>query len=250
MVAPKWLRTKCQPIAISDVMEILVKTLGNPETYNRGFDIAGDEILTYKQMLLQFAEARGLKRKIWTIPVMTPKLSSYWLYFITSTSYKLAMALVDSMKTEVIAKDDEIKKMLNLQPLSYKTSIQRAFSKIEQNEIVSSWKDSAVSGRMNFKISDYINVPEFGCFKDVRTRQVKDASACIEKIRKIGGKTGWYYANWLWSLRGFIDKLFGGVGLNRGRTSVNQIYAGDSIDFWRVLFADKEKMRLILFAEK
>jgi len=249
MIAPKWLNTKCQPIGISDVTKILVGVLGNVKTYNNNYDIAGDEILTYKAMLLEFAQLRGLKTIIWTVPVMSPKISSYWLYFITSTSYKLATSLVDSMKIEVIANDYEINKLLQIKPLSYKECIKRAFDKIEQNEVVSSWKDSTVSGRLEYKISDYIKVPEFGCFKDVRRKEVTDMEECIAKIWKIGGDTGWYYANWLWELRGFLDKVFGGVGLNRGRTNLKHIHAGDTLDFWRVLYANKDEKRLILFAE-
>jgi hypothetical protein len=180
---------------------------------------------------------------------MTPKISSYWLYFITSTSYKLATSLVDSMKVEVIAKDNELNKILNLNPLPYKDCIRQAFKKIEQNEIVSSWKDSTVSGRLDFKISEFIKVPVFGCYKDIRTEQVQDVDSCIENIWRIGGQTGWYYANWLWRLRGFIDKIFGGVGLRRGRTNIKDIWAGDTLDFWRVLYASKAEKRLLLFAE-
>lgn len=182
MIAPKWLKTKCQPIGISDVIKILIGLLGNVKTYNESYDIGGNEILSYKEMLLGYAEVRGLKRNIWIVPVMTPRLSSYWLYFITSTSYKLATSLVDSMKTEVIAKDTRINTLLNITPISYKESIERAFSKIEQNEILSSWKDSTISGRMNYRISDYINVPQYGCFKDVRKRQVENTAQSIEKI--------------------------------------------------------------------
>jgi uncharacterized protein YbjT (DUF2867 family) len=249
MVAPKWLNTRCQPIGISDVIRILTGILNNEKTFNTSYDIAGNEILTYKEMLLEFASVRGLKRNIWIVPVMTPKISSYWLYFITSTSYKLATSLVDSMKVEVVAKDDEINQLLNLNPLSYKECIRQAFKKTEQNEIVSSWKDSTVSGRLDFKISEYITVPEFGCFKDIRRKHISNTEACIEKIWRIGGETGWYYATWLWNLRGFIDKVFGGVGLRRGRTNVNDIQAGDTLDFWRVLYADKGDKRLLLFAE-
>ena len=249
MIGPKWLKTKCQPIGISDVIRILTGTLNNEKTFNRSYDIGGDEILTYKEMLLGLAAVRGLKRYIWTVPVMTPKLSSYWLYFITSTSYKLAVSLVDSMKVEVIARDDEMIKLLNLHPLSYNACVKKAFEKIEQNEIVSSWKDSTVSGRKDFKISDYIQVPVFGCYKDIRKKQITDLNSCIDKIWRIGGETGWYYANWLWKLRGFADKVFGGVGLRRGRTNLNHIQAGDALDFWRVIYASKEEKRLLLFAE-
>lgn len=249
MIAPRWLKTKCQPIGISDVIKILTGVIAKQELYNGSFDIGGNEILTYKEMLLKFAEVRGLKRYIWTVPVMTPKLSSYWLYFVTSTSYKLAVSLVDSMKVEVVAKDDIINQILKLQPLSYKDCIKRAFKKIEQNEIVSSWKDSTISGRMNFRISDYIRVPQYGCFKDIRKKQVSDENACIVNIWRLGGETGWYYGNWLWKLRGIMDKMVGGVGLRRGRTNVNNINAGDTLDFWRVLYADKEEKRLLLLAE-
>ncbi|WP_439183789.1 SDR family oxidoreductase [Carboxylicivirga taeanensis] len=249
MVAPRWLKTKCQPIGISDVIKILTGLIDKEQVFNKSYDIAGRDILTYKEMLLAFAEVRGLKRYIWTIPLMTPKLSSYWLYFVTSTSYKLAVSLVDSMKVEVIAKDDEINKILKLEPLPYKDCIKQAFKKIEQNEIVSSWKDSTISGRLNFKISDYIKVPQFGCYKDIRIKPVANPPRCLEKIWQIGGSTGWYYADWLWRLRGLIDKLFGGVGLRRGRTNLNSIKAGDTLDFWRVLYASKSEMRLLLFAE-
>jgi uncharacterized protein YbjT (DUF2867 family) len=249
MIAPRWLKTRCQPIAIGDVIRILSGVVNNEKTFNKSFDMAGDEILTYKEMLLGYAEVRGLRRYIQTVPVMTPRLSSYWLYFVTSTSYKLATTLVDSMKTEVVARDREIIEILGIQPLSYKDSIKRAFARIEQNAIVSSWKDSTVSGRLDYKISEYIKVPEFGCYKDIRKRPVEDVQLCKDKIWSIGGNTGWYYANGLWRFRGFIDKVFGGVGLRRGRTNLNHISAGDTLDFWRVLYANKVEGRLLLFAE-
>lgn len=136
MIAPKWLKTKCQPIGISDVIKILTGIPNNKKTFNNSYDIAGNEILTYKEMLLEFAAVRGLKRYVWTVPVMTPRISSYWLYFITSTSYKLATSLVDSMKVEVIARDNEMIKLLNIDPLPFKECVVQAFKKIEQNEIV------------------------------------------------------------------------------------------------------------------
>ncbi len=249
MIAPKWLKTRCQPIGVKDVISALTAILHNEQTYNKSYDIAGEEILTYKEMLMGYAAVRRLKRVIWTVPVMTPRLSSYWLYFVTSTSYKLATSLVDSMKVEVVADNNEILRLLGIKPLSYKESVEKAFQKIEQNAIVSSWKDSTVSGRLDYKISDYIHVPEFGCFKDVRKRRIQDPSSCLNKIWSIGGNTGWYYANWLWEARGFLDKVAGGVGLRRGRTNTLHIQAGDTLDFWRVLYANKAEGRLLLFAE-
>jgi len=126
MVAPRWLNTKSQPIAILNVLEYLSGVLLKPETYNQSYDIGGPDILTYREMLLQFAEVCGLKRYVYTIPVMTPRLSSYWLYFVTSTSYKLAVNLVNSMKVEVIARDNRLEKMLGIQPLSYREAVKLA----------------------------------------------------------------------------------------------------------------------------
>lgn len=249
MVTPKWLQTKCQPIGISDVIEFLSKSLFNPKTFNQNFDIGGPDVLSYKNMLLDFGKVRNLKRKIFVVPIMTPKLSSYWLYFVTSTSYNLATSLVHSMKIEVICRDNQLNTILGVKPLSYKDSLKRAFSKIETNEIISSWKDAYSSSGLNFNISEFIQVPVFGCFKDSRMRTIENRKICIDKIWSIGGNTGWYYGNWLWRIRGVMDKIFGGVGLRRGRTNPSTINVGDSIDFWRVLYANKDEGRLLLFAE-
>jgi uncharacterized protein YbjT (DUF2867 family) len=249
MIAPKWLLTKCQPISISDVIAFLSKSLFNEKTYNKDFDIGGPDILTYKQMLLEFGRMRNLKRRIGIVPVMTPKLSSYWLYFVTSTSYKLAVALVHSMKVEVVCRNDDLNQILNVQALTYHEALARAFSKIENNEILSSWKDAYASSDMQRNVSDFIRIPQFGCFKDHRSQTFQNRQKCIEKIWSIGGQTGWYYGTWLWKLRGFMDKLVGGVGLRRGRTNMHDIDVGDALDFWRVLYANKEEGRLLLFAE-
>ena len=249
MVAPKWLQTKCQPIGISDVQRFLIKCIMRKETFNRNFDIGCDDILSYKEMLFRFAEIRNLNRIIITIPIMTPRLSSYWLYFVTSTSYKLARSLVDSMSIEIICRNNEINRILGINPISYKESIERAFDKIENNEIISSWKDSYSSSELNYNISENIKVPKFGCFTDQRIEKIIDQKITINKIWSIGGTQGWYYANWLWKIRGFLDTLTGGVGLRRGRTNISKISVGDSLDFWRVIYANKKEGRLLLFAE-
>lgn len=249
MITPKWVLTKTQPIAIRDVIAFLTGVLGNEKTYNDSFDIAGPNVLTYKEMLHKYAEVRGFKNWIWTVPVMTPKLSSYWLYFVTSTSYKLALNLVDSMKIEVIAKDTRLQDILNIEPHTYKEAIDLAFKKIEQNLVISSWKDSMISGRFLDNLEKHIQVPKYGVLKDYKQLQVTQPEEVLERIWSIGGETGWYYGNWLWKIRGFLDKLWGGVGLRRGRTHPDKIFAGDSLDFWRVLLADKKAKRLLLFAE-
>ena len=249
MITPKWLLTKCSPIGVSDVQNFLTKCILNKETFNKNFDIGCDDVLSYREMLLDFAEVRRLKRKIWTVPLMTPKLSSYWLYFVTSTSYKLARSLVESMKVEVVCRDHKINAILGIQPISYKEALVKAFDSIENNDIASSWKDSYSSSEINMSISEFIAVPEFGCFKDARVADVENRELSIDKIWSIGGENGWYHGNWLWRIRGFLDKLFGGVGLRRGRTNQKTISVGDALDFWRVLYANKEEGRLLLFAE-
>jgi len=250
MIAPKWLNTKTQPLAIRDVLSFLHKALAKEELYNTSHDIFGPEILTYKEMLLQFAAVRKLKRSILTVPVMTPKLSSYWLYFVTSTSYKLASSLVNSMGVEVIGEKSDINKIMDVNPMSYKEAVKLAFKKIEQNSIISSWKDSYISsGKLKNFVHKFINVPEFGCFKDFKKRKVKDKQKSLGKIWAIGGETGWYYGTFLWKIRGFLDQFFGGTGLRRGRRHPTELNAGDALDFWRVIYADKEKGKLLLYAE-
>lgn len=249
MVTPKWLNTRSQPIAIRDVLSFLVNTIGVEEAYNRSFDIYGPDILTYKEMLLQFGEVRNLKRYIFTLPVLTPRLSSFWLYFVTSTSFKLAQALVDSMTIEVIGAPSNINELLGVQPINYKTAVQLAFQKIEQNAVVSSWKDAMSSGVFNSQLAEHIEVPKFGCFSDKRLRPVQNEAFTLDKIWSIGGENGWYRFNTLWRIRGFLDKLFGGVGLRRGRRHQSELEPGDPLDFWRVLLADKKQKRLLLFAE-
>ena len=250
MITPRWLNTKCQPVAIRNVIEFLTGVLLKKETYNQSFDIGGPDVLTYKEMLLQFADVRGLKRYIGIVPIMTPRLSSYWLYFVTSTSYKLAVNLVNSMKVEVIANDNRLEKMLGIKPISYREAVQLAFQKIEQNDVVSSWKDSLVSSYYDNTLLDHIKIPVNGCFVDSRVRPITtNPEQVLENIWSIGGERGWYYGNWLWHVRGFMDKLVGGVGLRRGRTNENTINTGDTLDFWRVLAADKQNHRLLLYAE-
>ena len=249
MIAPRWLGTKCQPIAIRNVVEFLSGVMLNQETFNNSYDIGGPDVLTYKEMLLHFAKIRGLKRHIRIVPVMTPKLSSYWLYFVTSISYSLASHLVNSMKVEVVCKDNDLEKMLGVKPITYDRSIELAFDKIEQHQVLSSWKDALTSHNLEIGLSHFIEVPVYGCYKDIKKRKVVDTARAIEKIWSIGGDNGWYYADLLWNIRGFMDRLVGGVGIRRGRTSQGKIAAGDALDFWRVIFADKQEKRLLLFAE-
>ncbi len=251
MVAPKWLRTRCQPIALRNVLQYLDGVLLKEAAYNKVYDIGGPDILTYKEMLLRFAQVRGLRRHIITVPVLSPHISSLWLYFITNTSFFLAKSLVDSMKNEVVVQHRSIADVVQIEELiSYKEAVARAFQRIGQNEVVSSWKDSLNGTRIGIDLFEHIKVPEYGIYDDVRKMAFsKPREQVIENIWSIGGKRGWYYLGFLWEVRGFLDKLVGGVGLRRGRRSENELLAGDALDFWRVLVADKAEGRLLLFAE-
>lgn len=250
MITPKWVNTKCQPIAIRDVITYLTSVIDRKDCFDESFDIPGPDTLSYKDMMRTYAEVRELPLSIINVPVMTPKLSSYWLYFVTATSYKLAQNLVDSMKVDVTTSDRRLQEKLNHSQLTYRQAIELAFDKIEQNQVISSWKDSKVSGRFSKRdLNRFIKVPKFGCLKDHQHAKVDDVDKTLEKIWQIGGQSGWYYANFLWRIRGFIDKMVGGVGLRRGRTNISSINPGDALDFWRVVLADKEEKRLLLFAE-
>ncbi|WP_295793245.1 SDR family oxidoreductase [Mucilaginibacter sp.] len=250
MTVPRWVNTKCQPIAIRDVLGYLESVLLNQKAYNRTFDIGGPDILTFKKMMLGYAEVRKLKRYIITIPFLSPKISSYWLYFVTSVSYSLAQSLVDSMKNETIVKDNSINEVAQRKCLTYKEALELAFVKIEQNSIVSSWKDALNRGYLEPGFMDQIKVPQNGTLEyKVKTPFKRDVKEVLNNLWAIGGKRGWYYWNWIWNLRGFLDKVVGGVGSRRGRTSNINISPGDAIDFWRVLLADKPHKRLLLYAE-
>lgn len=249
MIAPKWVHTQCQPIAIGDVLFYLSSVLLNPKCMNKTFDIGGPEALTFKELMLTYAQFRNLKRWIIDVPVLTPRLSSYWLVLITSVRFSLCSYLVESMKSSSIVQLDEIQKILPHTCLTYTEALQLAFQRIAQNEVVSTWMDSwEIEGR-NPNIDDFIQVPKEGCLTDVRKVAINGSKeAAIDRIWSIGGDTGYYALDWAWSLRGLLDKLVGGVGLNRGRRHPSEIQVGDSIDFWRVIRANKEEGNLILFA--
>ncbi len=249
MITPKWVNSLCQPIAIRDVITYLQRVLLLEPSFNKVFDIGGPDILTYKQMMLQYAEVRQLRRKLIEVPFFSPHLSSYWLYFVTNTTYLLARNLVDSMKNEVIVQHKGIEQLIPVSLIPYKEAVRLAFRRIEQNEVVSSWKDAVASGILQ-KNYFHIHVPEWGCLKDQRTITFShNPDLVLQNIWRIGGQQGWYYLNGLWKIRGFIDKIIGGVGLRRGRRSEEDLTPGDALDFWRVLVADKAARRLVLFAE-
>lgn len=250
MIAPKWVSTKSQPIALRNVLQYLNGVLLRNQAYDKVFDIGGPEVLTYKQMLLQFAEVRKLKRYIISVPVLSPRISSLWLYFVTSTSFKLARGLVDSMKNQVTIQHKGIEDIVQVELLSYREAVERAFNRIAQNEVISSWKDSFNSSKIKINLMDHVKVPEYGVYRDIRKLPFdKSKEQVVNNVWSIGGDRGWYYLGFLWKIRGFLDQMVGGVGLRRGRRSPSQLVPGDALDFWRVLVADREEGRLLLYAE-
>ena len=251
MIVPRWLNSKCQPIAIRNVINYLFGCLRNELTYFKTFEIGGPDVLSYKQMLLQFSEVRGYKRYIFPLPVVFPGLSAYWLYLTTSANFTIARQLVESMKNDVVCNEDSIKEIIPQELISYRDAIKMAFERIEQNMVVSSWTDAASSSLTHLDVNQYIEVPVNGCYTDRRWIEIDPdkVDEVTDRIFGIGGKQGWYYADMLWRIRGLLDKMVGGVGMERGRKSDTDIQAGEALDFWRVLLADRKNHRLLLFAE-
>jgi hypothetical protein len=153
------------------------------------------------------------------------------------------------MKVEVICRENNLREMLGIKLLNYREAIEAAFAKIGSNMVASKWTDALSSEALYGGITGYLEVPVYGCYSDRKKLKVKDAEKALTNMLSIGGETGWYYGDWLWGIRGFIDRLSGGVGLRRGRKNRTDLSPGDALDFWRVLIADKAEKRLLLFAE-
>jgi len=251
MVTPRWLNSRCQPIGIRDIMFYLTAVLDNQACFGRAFDVGGPDVLTYRQMLLGLAAERGYKRWIVTVPVLTPRLSSWWLYLVTSTTFSLAQSLVESLKNDTVCNPEQsIGAVILHECMSYQAALALAFQRIEQNEVVSSWSDALSSGTMRQNYMDAIQIPKNGMFFDRKLMPFeRPVTEVLDNIWRIGGDRGWYKTDWLWRLRGLMDKAVGGVGLRRGRRSPSRLRAGDPLDFWRVLVADKASRRLLLYAE-
>jgi len=250
MITPKWVNTPCQPIAIRDVLAYLQGCLDHPETVGRTFDIGGPDILPYRQLMDIYAEEAGLpKRWIVPIPIFTPRLSSYWIQFVTPVPSVIARPLAEGLRNPVLCQENRIRDLMPRELLTCREAIRRALDKIHTHQIETHWTDA---GFLPSVESAYPGDPNWAggtLYKDERKLLV---SGDIEKIWasviSIGGETGWYYGNWMWRLRGALDKLFGGVGSRRGRRDPSGLYPGDALDFWRVLNVEPRR-RLRLLAE-
>lgn len=250
MITPKWLETPCQPIAIRNVLNYLLGCLSHEETTGQTFDIGGTDILTYRQLMDIYAkEAKLGKRFIIPIPFFTPRISSYWINFVTPVSASIARPLAEGLRNPVVCADNRIRDIIPQELLTAREAIQLALDNIVRQSVESHWTDAGYLPPVETR---YPGDPDWAggmCFKDRRLIQVDGSLEDLwQAIVRIGGKNGWYYADWLWGLRGTLDKLTGGVGIRRGRRDPERVYPGDALDFWRVLNVDAPR-RLRLLAE-
>lgn len=248
MIAPKWVNTRTHPIAVRDMLHYLVGVLEKKESYNQDYDVGGPDILTYRDMLLSFAEIRGLKRYILNVPFFSPRLSSYWLYFITTTSYSLARNLVLSMKSEVVCQENSIRELLPKKLLSYREAVELALEKIKAGEVISTWMDAISSSSAKGYLPK--EVPRYGCLSIEKMKPIAPGKSgeTLDRLWSIG-TDGYFFANSLWHLRGVMDQIAGGSGTVRQRKVGDDLLRGDAIGFWRVLEASREEEHLILYSE-
>lgn len=250
MITPKWANTRCQPISIRNVIDYLIGVSQHPECLGQSYDIGGPEQLTYRDMLLDYAKVRGLRRLIIPVPWFSPRLSSYWLCLVTATNYPLAKALVGSLHMETICKEQSIRSILPLQLISYQEAIARALALIAQNRVPSTWYGALSTGQLTPGQIKNIQVPEHGIVTDHQSSPLTSPrDEVISALWSLGGQNGWPSMTWAWKWRGLLDKLIGGNGMRRGRRNPTELKPGDALDFWRVLVADRDAGRLTLYAE-
>ena len=246
MTTPKWVNTKAQPIAVSDVLSYLHNGLYLEKRENLIVDI-GSEQLSYKNMMLKTAKVLGLKRILITLPFMSINLSSYWLNLFTPVPFTVAKALIEGLKSEVIIQNDHAKKYFpNITPISYEQAVKNAIKEIEENQVISRWNDKG-DGVWEKNAQNEISKAVFIDRKEVDISNI-EASKVYQSFIGIGGVNGWFDFDFLWELRGIIDKLIGGVGLKRGRRSQCDLRISDCLDFWKVVDLQKDE-RLLLYAQ-
>jgi len=232
MVAPRWVQTLCQPIAIRDVLAYLVQAIELELGSSRIYEIGGADILSYKEMMLSYARLRNLKRTIVIVPFFTPRLSSYWVHLVTPISARMAQPLILGLHSEVVAKDRRAAiDFPQIIPVGFNTAVTRALDRYRTVGPQTTWFDAFDVRRLPREFS---GVRE-GMLIDRRERITTAAPPAVARVfESLGGKRGWLYGNALWKLRGLVDSAFGGVGLRRGRRSASNLRLGDAVDFWRV----------------
>jgi hypothetical protein len=239
MTTPRWVETKIQPIAVRDVLRYLVGAAALDASISGDYDIGGPEVFSYRDMMMKYAEAAGLrKRIIIPVPVLTPKLSSGWVGLVTPVPITLARRLVESLKNEVVARNDSIRKLIpdsknGLTP--FKTAVELALTRIKEANVETRWTNASVPGTPSDPLPTDPDWAGGTLYTDVRTVHSEDSIETVwKRIEAIGGKHGYSTATWAWELRGLMDKFVGGVGLRRGRRDENTLIEGEALDFWRV----------------
>jgi len=243
MVTPKWVSTPCQPIAVRNVIGYLVGVLSCPETSGGTFDIGGPEVLSYREIMQIMAEELGLRRRwILPVPVLTPRLSSYWIHLVTPLSHNIARPLAEGLRNPVVCQEKRIVELLPQDLWTVREAIRAALRKMAAHSVETSW---LMAGPLP-------GDPDWSggtVFRDARELAVDAPDwAVFRAICRVGGGHGWYAADWLWRIRGWMDLLVGGPGLRRGRRDPEQVAYGEALDFWRVVAIDRDR-RLSLRAE-
>ncbi len=243
MICPRWVRTPAQPIAIEDVIAYLLAALRLDGTDNRIFEIGGSDQVSYADIMAEYARQRGLHRVMIPVPLLTPRLSSLWLGLTTSLYARVGRKLIESVQNQSVVHDTSALQAFSIRPLGLRQAIERAIRNEDNEFAATRWSDA---------ISSAGALPTWGGMQfgtrlvDSRTAHVAAPPAqAFAPIRRIGGNAGWYYATWLWRLRGFIDLLCGGAGMRRGRRDPESVVVGDTLDFWRVeAFEPERRLRL------
>lgn len=243
MVTPRWVQSRTQPIALDDLLEYLVQLLAHPETAGETYNVAGPETLRYRDLLAGYAKVTGRRFRAIDVPVLTPRLSSYWLGLVTSVPVSVARPLVDGLKTDLLMDDSAIRGIIPIPLHTYEEAVVSALGRERNEPLPARWAEGALAFRgYNPDVSFYS--------RGESTQTVAEAPAedVWDIVRGIGGKNGYYYANVLWWLRALLDRAIGGVGMRRGRRHPTDIRVGDAIDFWRVAAIEPGR-RLTLVAE-
>ena len=239
MVTPSWVDTRIQPIAVRDVLRLLVSSALMPPEVNRSFDIGGPDILTYRQMMLRYAEVAGLRRRVVVaVPVLTPSLSSHWVGLVTPVPSAIARPLVESLRYEVVCAEHDIGAYVPDPEgglIGFEEAVALALTRIRQARVETRWSSAALPGAPSDPLPSDPQWAGGSLYQDLRELSV-DASpqALWDVIEGIGGENGWYSFPLAWAVRGWMDRLVGGVGLRRGRRDRDRLRVGDSLDFWRV----------------
>jgi uncharacterized protein YbjT (DUF2867 family) len=234
MICPRWVVTRIQPIAIEDVIEYLARALDVPESAGRIVEIGGADVLTYREMILGYARARGLRRHLISVPVLTPRLSSYWVHAVTPIPTQIARPLIEGLGTEVIVRGDVARRLFpDVRPLPYDEALHAALANVDRGQLQSTWSDSLASSLGD--VAPVQLTTQEGMILERRQLEVAAPPAAVfRSFTGLGGRRGWLYGTWLWWLRGLLDRAAGGVGMRRGRRDPDALRPGDALDFWRV----------------